>query len=402
MAGNKKRLVFLSYAVNGAGVGHVVRQIAIQQWLRRLCAFAGVHSEHWFLTTSEADSLVFQAGFAAFKLPSKSIVEPAGIDKLSYIAMAKVWVNNSIALLRPDVLLVDTFAQGSFNELPAVLDLVPTKVLVQRPLKDGYANRPAYQQLVGAYDVVVVPEHEDDVPEMRELLAVPSSRLRFVGPIVRIDPAAVFSREDARAKLGVPANARCVLVTGGGGGDVGNDALFDTVATALHSSDDVHVVYAVGPLFRGRSRHGPRATQFSGADLAEHAAAFDVAVSAAGFNTIHELLVGGVPTIVVPQDKIADDQRQRAERYAERGAVVVVDGLGQVGSTLRSLLADDAKLAALSTAAKAVLPRGHAKEAAAAALSMSMAPSVLRAAVDVVDDALLTQLGSIGLDEIVT
>lgn len=386
MSDVKKRLSFLSYAVNGAGVGHVVRQVAIQKWLRRLCAFAGVKSEHWFLTTSEADSLVFQAGFAAFKLPSKTIVEGAGLDKLAYIAMAKLWVGNSVALLRPDVLVVDTFAQGSFHELSAVLDLVHKKVLVQRPLKDSYAHRPAYQALVQGYDTVIVPEHEDDVPDVREALGVSSSRLHFVGPVVRADVGGGFDREMARARLGVEGDRRCVLVTGGGGGDHTVAALFDAVHAAVGADDDVHVVYAAGPLYRCAPRRGSRRTHFVGHDLAEHAAAFDVAVSAAGFNTIHELLLAGVPTIVVPQEKIADDQQARAQRYADRGALLLTT-LTALSSTLTSVLTSQSARTALSTAAREVMPRGHAKDAALSILALLWPPSLIAAAAAVVDDA---------------
>ena len=391
----KKRLGFLSYAVNGAGVGHVVRQVAVQKWLRRLCAFAGVKSEHWFLTTSEADSLVFHEGFAAFKLPSKTIVEDAGLDKLAYIAMAKLWVGNSVALLRPDVLIVDTFAQGSFHELSAVLDLVHHKVLVQRPLKDGFGNRPAYQALMQAYDAVIVPEHEIDAPEVREALGSSSSRLRFVGPIVRADVGSGFGRDVARARLGVAEGARCVLVTGGGGGDGTVEGLFDAVHAAVGDDDSVHVVYAVGPLHRGRPRHGARRTHFVGHDLAEHAAAFDVAVSAAGFNTIHELLLFGVPTIVMPQDKIADDQAARAQRYADRGALVMAMP-SSLSSTLTTLLADVPRRAAMSTMAREVMPRGHAREAAAAILALLWPPSLLKAAVTAVDDELIAAVDAGG------
>ena len=393
----KKRLGFLSYAVNGAGVGHVVRQVAIQKWLRRLCAVAGVKSEHWFLTTSEADSLVFQEGFAAFKLPSKTIVEDAGLDKLAYIAMAKLWVGNSVALLRPDVLVVDTFAQGSFHELSSVLDLVHKKVLVQRPLKDSYGHRPAYQALVSAYDAVIVPEHEDDVADVREALGASSARLRFVGPVVRADVGGGFDRDTARARLGVTAGARCVLVTGGGGGDATTTALFDAVHAAVGDDDTVHVVYAVGPLHRGAPRHGPRRTHFVGHDLAEHAAAFDVAVSAAGFNTIHELLLFGVPTIVVPQEKIADDQAARAQRYADRGALLTTS-MAALSSTVTSLLADDERRAAMSACAREVMPRGHAKEAAAAILALLWPPSLLKMATSIVDDELLVALAAAGED----
>lgn len=393
----KRRLTFLSYAVNGAGLGHVVRQIALQKWLRRLCLAHGVKSEHWFLTTSEADAIVFREGFAAFKLPSKGIVEGAGIDKLAYLALGKQWVWHSIALLRPDVLLVDTFAEGSFHELPAALDLVKTKILVQRPMKPELARRPGYTALVQVYDRVIVPEHEDDEPGFRDLMGLDDSRLHFTGPMVRVDRHSVLARDVARARLGVAPGARCVLVTGGGGGDDGVGALFDAVEAAVLPDERVHIVYGAGPLFRGLPRHGPRRTWFAGHDLAEHAAAFDVAVTAAGFNTIHELLHLGVPVLCVPQEKIADDQLARARRYAERGALVV-SASATVGHDLRALLDDDARRTALGGAGRAVMPMNHARDAALAVLATLWPPSLVTAAERLVRDDVVAAVAALGDD----
>ncbi len=375
----KRRLSFLSYAVNGAGVGHVVRQVAIQAWLRDLCQAFGVHSEHWFLTTSEADSIVFRSGFAAFKLPSKSIVEGAGIDKLAYIALAKQWVWHSVGLLRPDVLLVDTFAEGSFHELPAVLDVVKKKALIQRPVKAPFLGRPGQGALLHGYDAVIVPEHEDDEPTLREALGVSDGRLHFTGPIIRPRRRDVLARADARAALGIADDAFAVLVTAGGGGDDGVSGVMDIIDAGFGDDDGVHVVYGAGPLFRGRPRHGPRRTFCVGHDLAEHAAAFDVAVTAAGFNTIHELLYLGVPVVTVPQHKIADDQSARAARYAERGALRMATPQTVI-DVVAELRRDAEAREALSRAATKVMPDNHARDAALAVLSLVWPPSVLEAA----------------------
>lgn len=381
-----KRLSFLSYAVNGAGVGHLVRQVAIQRWIKRFCAFAGTKSEHWFLTTSEADTLCFHEGFGAFKLPSKTIVDDAGLDKPAYIALAKQWVWNSLTLLRPDVLITDTFPNGSFHELGNALDVVGKKALVLRPVKQPFARRDAFQGLVQLYDRVIVPEHEQDEPDLPEFLAelgLPSSRVAFTGPLVRSDRFDAFSAAQAQTRLGIDPAHQVVLVTGGGGGDDSVDACFDSVVAAVGSRTDVHIVFAAGPLFRGVPRCGPRRTFFVAHDLAEHLAAVDVAVCAAGFNTIHELLFAGVPTLVIPQTKIADDQRARALRYQARGAVRVTT-IHDVGAALVALLADPLARSVLSQQARRAMPQNHARDAAREILSLVLPPSLLKAA----DDAL--------------
>lgn len=400
------RLSFLSYAVNGSGLGHLVRQVAIQRWLRRYCAFCGTRSAHWFLTTSEADSLLHHEGFAGFKLPSKTVVEESGIGKLGYIQLAKQWVWNSIGIIKPDVLLVDTFPNGSFHELVAALDLVPKKALVLRPVKEEFARRAAFGAMLQLYDRVVVPAHEAEAPDMAESLGLPAARVRFTGPLFRLERHALRPRADARARLGIPQGARTLLVSGGGGGDPGVEALFDDAEALLRDAraQDLHVVFAAGPLFRGRPRHGARRTWLTGVDLAEHLAAIDVAVCAAGFNTFHELAFAGVATVFVPQLKVADDQAARALALAVQGAARVLqpstaDQRATVlADAVLSLLDDEPSRARLSDAARALYPHNHARDAAREVLALVMPKSLLRQAVEVVEDALLEDCVRHGVD----
>jgi predicted glycosyltransferase len=51
--------------------------------------------------------------------------------------------------------------------------------------------------------------------------------------------------------------------------------------------------------------------------------AFDVFVGAAGYNTCCEVLQSGVPTLFVPNTRVADDQTRRAEMVAQAAAAVV-------------------------------------------------------------------------------
>src|SRR5688500_5445848 len=177
-----RSLRVVSYAVNGSGVGHLTRLIAINRWVRRYATHAGVHPELFFLSSSEADGLLFAERFASFKLPSKTVVGEAGIDKATYLALAKQWVWHSLGLLRPDLLVVDTFPRGSFGELLSALDLCRRRAFVYRPTKEAFAGKADFQAMLPLYDAILVPDRDD--AETVQVPAEAARRVRYAGPVM--------------------------------------------------------------------------------------------------------------------------------------------------------------------------------------------------------------------------
>jgi len=387
-----KTLSLVNYAVNGAGVGHVQRLSAINRWLRRYATFLGIRSQHWFITTSEADTWLFAENFAAFKLPSKSIVEPAGINKPQYLAMAKQWVWTAMSTLRPDLFIVDTFPNGSFDELAPALDLCAKKALILRPVRPEIMDRPGFRALVGLYDRVVVPADLDSPPG-----SLPVDPLR-VGPILLDERFEQYDRSEARRRLGVEGAAFCVLVSGGGGGDPGVPALFEAMEAVAANDPSLHLVFAAGPLSRMAPRRGARRTWWTDPGLGQVLSGVDGAISAAGFNSVHELLHAGIPTAFLPQRKIADDQEARAQSVSGAGAGLLLASANpeELAAAIRRLR-DPAQGRGLSTTARKLVPRNAARDVAAALLEMCVPRAMVRQAVDVLDDALLGEARSRGI-----
>lgn len=398
-----RSLRIVGYAVNGSGVGHLMRLVSICRWIRRYAAHAGVRPEIFMLTSSEADGLCLSERFASFKVPSKTAVDGAGIDKIAYLALAKQWVWHSLGLLRPDLFLVDTFPRGSFGELLSALDLCKKKAFIYRPMKDSFAGRADFQAMLPLYDAIIVPEREEAanvrVPEAAR------ARVRFVGPVMARERAELSPRADARASLGIHDDRLVVYVSAGGGGDAGAERQIHAVCRAiLESVPGAHLVVGAGPLYRGAWLQGERITWLAQAGgVAERMAAFDIAVCAAGYNTFCELMYAGVPSIFLPQDKIADEQRVRAERAAAAGAAIVLAGpidaspafieaLGGAILTLR----DPAARERASKAAAELIPENNAREAAAEALRLVLPAWEIDAATLAVTDELLIAAREIG------
>ena len=96
----------LFYAINGSGVGHLTRLVAIARELRDLLKSMDRAFEIWFLTTSEAPQIAHE--FPVFKLPSKTILRQSEGGQWAYASVAKLMISNLIASFRPDALILDT------------------------------------------------------------------------------------------------------------------------------------------------------------------------------------------------------------------------------------------------------------------------------------------------------
>ncbi len=385
-----RTLRVVCYAVNGSGVGHLTRLHGIARWMRRYAVAAGVRPEIMFLTSCEADGILFADAFPSFKLPSKTVIADAGFDKLAYLALAKQWVWHSLTIARPDLFIVDTFPRGAYGELLGALDLCRRKAFIYRPTKSSFAARPDFQAMLPLYDRILVPDHQDRA----EVILSDAARARttFVGPVTARDPHELLDRDTARRDLGIEGDRLAILVTAGGGGDPGVDDHLSLAHRALGDDPSIHLVLAAGPLYRGRPIRGPRITWIDSPGLAERMRAFDLAVSAAGYNTFHELMLAGVPTLFLPQEKIADEQDRRAARAIDAGA-----GL-RVELTVESLREGVARLRALhgaSAAASALMPESHARDAAAELLRLVLPSHEVDAAEAIVTNDVLTAAPSL-------
>lgn len=379
----------VQYAVNGGGAGHLQRLTAIGRWLRRYASYCGATAEIYFLTSSEADTFLFHEGFASFKLPSKTSVQASGIDKLTYLSLAKQWVWHSVGLLRPDILVVDTFPNGSFGELLSALDLARFRVFIYRPVREEFAQRADFQAMLPLYDLILVPETREAAKVIAPAKA--GASLRYTGPLLIRERAEMKPQPEARAHFGIPDGRVAVLLSAGGGGDPGAEAQLIETGRRLLAHPDLHVVVATGPLYRGQRTSGERILWVSEPALAEWLLAFDFAVTAAGYNTAAELMFAGIPAIFIPQEKIADEQDRRAAAAVKAGAAVMLDSVrdhrGLDEAVARFLDPSERQKAARN--ARKLLPKNNARDAAAEILELVLPSHEVAAAQDAVSDELL-------------
>lgn len=169
---------------------------------------------------------------------------------------------------------------------------------------------------------------------------------------VRISPVSMLSvepmigRSEAAQVLGIDPGRPTLLVTLGTGrlGDVAGPGRV-VLETAL--SDPRWQVCLTKPAIAGDGMANPdpdRVIELVDVyPLARYLAAFDAAVSAAGYNAVHEFLPAAIPTLFVPSPKsVTDDQSARARWVARHNLALVAEAgdLEDIGRATARLLDD--------------------------------------------------------------
>ena len=385
MSHKLRHLTAVAYAVNGSGLGHLTRVLAILRWMRRLARLSGVHLNAYVLTSSEASGLALEEGFAAFKIPSKTAIREADLPKDDYLRLARQWVWHSLGLIKPELLIVDTFPAGSFGELAYALDVPRARVFIKRAMKEEFARTAGVQHLLPFYDRILIPGEagSEQTAETAE-----AARTRHVGPIMLRSREEMRPRDEARRRLGIPVDKLGVWLSAGGGGDPRAQNGIETLAGILRAEPDLHLVIGAGPLYRAAPIRGANITWLTGFNAMEDFAGLDFAISAAGYNSFHELLHAGVPVALFAQEKIADEQSRRVRVAAEAGCALSlkVDGEGRVSEEdLRRVLGElrsPQRRAELSLKAGEFVPTNDAREAAFEALKTVLPFDVLDEAME--------------------
>lgn len=330
--------VVLLVSSNGAGMGHLTRLLAYQ---RRLPAGLRPH----VVSLSQAVPVVSTYGVAWEYVPSK---QATGMDSGEWRWLFAERMVEAVRRLRPAVLVFDgTHPYAGLDE--AIAASPGTRAVWSRRAMWKEGRNTHQLEKVAWFDAVLEP---GDLSAPADRGATVGTAAHRVGPVTLVDRAECSDRATARAALGLPAEGPLALVSLGAGNindttdEVGAAVAALTargvgvcvtqagIAEQARAGDDVHLV-----------RHFP---------ISEHLAAFDVAVAAAGYNSFHEHLRLGLPTLFVPNDETSlDDQVARAEYAAGQGWALSLRSLagGGAEAAVEELLERGPQLAERAAAA---------------------------------------------------
>ena len=182
-----------------------------------------------------------------------------------------------------------------------------------------------------------------------------------------------LDRNAARDRLGVPRDAKLVLVTGASlGARAINEAVVSALPSLLSRAHVLHLTGANDEAWANERRAELDANQERYIvrgytdEMPAAMIAADVVVSRAGASTLGELPAAGAAAIVVPGEYEGWSQAPNAEFLQAQGAAVMLRNaeLGLLGSTIIELLDDDARRESMSAAMRELARPNAARDLA--------------------------------------
>lgn len=345
-SGRRVRRLML-YAHDTYGLGHLRRNLAIAGHLLRT-----IEQLQIVLVSGSpvAARFAMPRGLSLVSLPPVVKVAPEeyesrdGQVSFGIVSRARAAIIADIARrFEPDALLVDHAPQGMKGELLPTFEVLRRHVPETRivlglrdvlddpvTVRETWAAQGVLDTLEDVYDRILVYGSREllDVGAAYGIPARLRPRISYCGYVAR-DPETPMTGVGGDG-VGLP-RGRYVLGTAGGGED-GVAILRATLQAAVALG--VECLLVTGPLMPTRTREKLAAEAVTSgraqvvefvADLPGIMAQAAAIVTMGGYNTLCEAVVTGVPTVVVPRTWPRREQSIRADLFADRGLVRVVD-----------------------------------------------------------------------------
>jgi UDP:flavonoid glycosyltransferase YjiC (YdhE family) len=149
-----------------------------------------------------------------------------------------------------------------------------------------------------------------------------ASRCVTIPPFTMLENEDLLGRDDARDALGLGRDGRYALISLGPGNLKDISSIGRSLVDELQRRGYT-VVWTRPPISASDVTLPDQVISITQFPLVRIMRAFDVFVSAAGYNTCCEVLQSGIPTLFVPNTQVADDQTARAKLVAKAIPAVV-------------------------------------------------------------------------------
>ncbi|CAM3215385.1 undecaprenyldiphospho-muramoylpentapeptide beta-N- acetylglucosaminyltransferase [Ectopseudomonas mendocina] len=293
---------YLFMPINGAGLGHLTRSLAIAKKLKKQKPDAKIV----FLTTSIGVTLVHRAGYICHHITPAALLDasPVSWNRLFYATM-----QNVLAIHRPGTLIFDGTVPylGLQRAMHAYRSI--RYVWVKRGLYKAAVSSQKLDVFIGRFDLVISPGElcDEDEPDA-------ASAVHRVSPVTLLDQAELLTRAAARKSLHLSPEGVCAYIQLGAGNINGVADLQEQLIGWMQSRG-IQVVLGSSPISLSPAQESSADQVIVDYPNSQYFAAFDFAVLAAGYNSVCEAVALGLPAIFIPNTQTgADDQVRRSQQ----------------------------------------------------------------------------------------
>lgn len=288
---------------NGAGMGHLTRLLAIA---RRLPAYV----EPIFISLSQAVDVV-----SAFDYPYAYIASrnETGLAPSAWNDYSRTRFEEELRRFTPDALLFD--GTWPYRGLVAAAKSTDTPMIWSR--RGMWKGQAGDRSLAHSkhFELIVEPGEFSASADRGATTRVDDASQ--VTPVTVLSRDELLPRGEARERLGLRTEEHVVLVTLGAGNlnDI-NTTTVDVIDAIKQHLPGWRILLTSNPLsLSDTSYNGVQPIQLY--PIAEYANAFDLTVSAAGYNSFHEWTSACVPALWMPNTSTQTDDQVARAHYAQ-------------------------------------------------------------------------------------
>ena len=298
---NQNNNTTILFPTNGVGFGHFTRMYALAKKLRK----QNPEMEIIFFTTMPTLHIPYLEDFPTYHLAGKH-----KFDDMD----STIW---NMLVEEMLCLIFDTHAPKNFifdGAFPyrGMLDAIHgrenlNRVWVRRGMFKKGKSVPVGS--IEHFDLIV---HPGDAVNVKDSEIQHNVEVLNTDPILLINQNDMFSRDDARNRLGVPDDSIVVYVQLGAGQINDIDSEIKITVECLLDNEDIFIVIGESMLGERVKISNKRVTILRDYPNSLYFNAFDFSIQAGGYNSFHEMRSMKLPTLFYPNLNTGmDDQKSR-------------------------------------------------------------------------------------------
>lgn len=303
-------MTVLFVVTNGAGLGHLTRGLAVARRLRQLDNTI----EIIFCSTSLATEVIREMGFMYYYLPTKHVM-PKNTTNGMWNRYLSQTLEMIIEVHHPQMVVYD----GVYPYSSLLSTLNKHKLIKIWLKRESYkVGTDDGTEMEKRFNLTIVPGEAG----LRKLSN--TIKKKYVNPIILLDQEEAHKREAIRTELKLSQQHKLFYVQLGAG--IINDThdVLHRVIDLILKNPDHRILLGESIIGKHLDIKNQSITTIRSYPNSQYFKAIDYAVSASGYNTFHELLYYGVPSLFIPNTQTSkDDQVARVKRGVVKKACLL-------------------------------------------------------------------------------